>query len=71
MRHESDNPPQADSWDVTQCECGHLTLRLGTIRLDFAPEEFVRLHRLLDGAVEEFQVGAGAAPVTHSKRVMH
>jgi hypothetical protein len=66
-----DDEPQEDGWDVTQCKCGHLTLRLGTLRLDFSPEEFAQLHRLIDGAVEEFQLGAGPVGAMPGKIFMH
>jgi len=71
MKHESEDERHDSDWDVTQCACGHLTLRLGTVRLDFSPEKFAQLQRLVNGAMQQFQVGGGREQGTGSKTFMH
>jgi hypothetical protein len=56
---EDDMPPDAESsehWSVVQCDCGHITLRIGGTERTFSPEEFAQLHRLLDEALRAFQI---------------
>ncbi len=49
---------------VTACECGNLTLRVGRIRVEFSPEEFMQLQRLLALASLRFDVaGRAIAPM--------
>ena len=57
------NPERSDTpaghgadWRATQHACGHVTLRLGRIQLQFAREEFSRLHHLVRQAMTHFQI---------------
>ena len=67
---DADDRQHDDGWDVTECGCGQLTLRIGAVRLDFSREEFGRLHRLIEGAANEFQVGS-IAPAAPTRSFLH
>jgi hypothetical protein len=43
-------------WQVTECGCGQLTLRLGRIRLELTREEFAQLHGLVEDAMNRFDI---------------
>jgi hypothetical protein len=43
-------------WQISQCACGRLTIRLGAVRVEFSREEFAQLHCLVQQAMTEFQV---------------
>ena len=58
-------------WQVSQCECGHLTLQLGTMRIEFTRAEFAQLERLVVEARKRFGVESSdvevfsVGPLTH------
>ena len=68
--HGTEPWPAAD-WQVTQCGCGHLTLRLGTVRIEFTPQEFAQLDRLITGAMKRFDVAASDAEVVYGSPITH
>jgi hypothetical protein len=43
-------------WHVSQCACGHITLKLGTVQMEFTKEQFADLHKLVGEAMTEFQI---------------
>ena len=43
-------------WHASQRACGHITLRLGTVQMEFTKEQFADLHKLITGAMREFQI---------------
>ena len=70
--HALDGGPKlAADWQVTQCACGHLTLRLGTIRIEFTPQEFAQLEKLVAGAMKSFDVAAADAESVYGKPITH
>jgi hypothetical protein len=71
MASDPHDPIHADDWCVTQCACGQLTLRLGAMRIDFGPEEFAQLHRLLSHAMQQFDVPLHTRPASAAKALMH
>jgi len=48
-----------------------LTLRLGTIRIEFTPQEFAQLDRLITGAMKRFDVAASDAEVVYGSPITH
>ncbi len=48
--HEHDEP----EWGVVRCACGRLYLKLGSLRLEFTPEQFQNLHILVRDAARHF-----------------
>jgi hypothetical protein len=45
--HQSEHESRVRTrWQVSQCECGHLTLQLGMTRIEFTRAEFAQLERL-------------------------
>lgn len=58
-------------WHVAQCACGQLTLRIGTVRLEFSRDQFAQLHRLVLEAMTEFQIAPTARPVYHVDATRH
>lgn len=57
----NDSPPDFSQsrdpqWHVSRCTCGGLTLRLGPFRVEFTPDEFAQLHRLVTEAMTEFRI---------------
>jgi hypothetical protein len=67
-KHESGH---GTGWQVTKCACGHLTLRLGTVRIDFTPAEFAQLERLVAQAMRRFEVESGHVAVLHNTPLTH
>ena len=64
-RHESDH---GADWQVTRCACGLMTLRIGPIRIEFTPEEFAQLDRLVGDAMKRFEVVALSRTVLREER---
>jgi hypothetical protein len=58
-------------WQVTRCACGQLTLRLGALRLEFTPEEFARLDRMIADAAKRFEVVAGDVLLSNHRPLTH
>ena len=72
MKSEAANQRCDDErWRITECHCGQITLRIGAIRLDFTPEEFARLHRLVDEASRKLQPGISSPQTAGSKTFTH
>ncbi len=46
----------AVDWHDSRCACGHITLRLGMIRMEFTKEQIADLHKLVGEAMSEFQI---------------
>lgn len=46
----------SDDYEVTECECGHLTLRFGRLRIELTRQEFARLRQELAEAAVRFNV---------------
>lgn len=69
-RHETGHSSAAE-WQVTQCACGQLTLRLGALRIEFTPEEFAQLDRMIGDAAKRFEVLAGEAALPTHKPLTH
>jgi hypothetical protein len=67
-RHE---PAHGADWQVTQCACGQLTLRLGPVRIEFSPQEFAQLDRLVADAVKRFEVVSGDAVLSNPMPLTH
>ncbi len=64
-------PMPRTEWQVTQCACGHLTLRLGTIRLEFTEQEFVQLGRLVTEAMKCFELITSDATASYDTPLTH
>ena len=60
-----------NEWHVTQCACGHLTLQLGPVRVEFTTEEFALLHQLVGQAMTEFDIVPSEAMVLHRHPTRH
>ena len=43
-------------WHASQCACGHITLKLGTIQIELTKEQFADLHKLVGEAMNEFEI---------------
>ena len=67
-RHE---PEHGADWQVSQCACGQLTLRLGALRIEFTPEEFAQLDRMITDAAMRFEVVAADATRSTHKPLTH
>jgi hypothetical protein len=65
------DPNHGPEWQVTQCACGQLTLRLGPIRIEFTPDEFAQLDRMIADAAKRFDVVAADAPASTHKPLTH
>ncbi len=52
---------QNDECEVTECECGHITVRIGRTRIELTREEFVQLQQAIADAAARFS-GASAPP---------
>jgi hypothetical protein len=68
-RHETGHG--GAEWQVSQCACGQLTLRLGALRIEFTPEEFAQLDRMIADAAKRFEVVAGDAALLNHKPLTH
>ena len=58
-------------WHVSQCQCGHITLKLGTMQMEFTKEEFADLHRLIDQAMREFGIVPTTRPLARIHATRH
>lgn len=58
MKSEVLADPVSDpsEWGVGRCQCGCIVLRLGEVQKSFTPAEFAELHRLLQVAMQAFDV---------------
>ena len=56
---------------VTRCTCGRLTLKLGTLRIEFSTYEFAQLDRLVATAMKRFELETSDAAVSCSKALTH
>jgi hypothetical protein len=61
----------AIEWHASQCACGHITLKLGAIQMEFTKEQFADLHRLIGEAMSEFQIAATNRPLTRIHATRH
>jgi hypothetical protein len=68
--HESDVTP-GESWCVTRCRCGHVTLQLGEFQRTFTQEQFEQLHRLLQSALRQFRVDDAARASGRPRALTH
>lgn len=48
--------PKLVDWHVSQCACGHITLRLGTVQMEFTKREFAELFKLVGEGMDEFNI---------------
>jgi hypothetical protein len=67
-RHDS---AHGADWQVTRCACGLMTLRIGPIRIEFTPEEFAQLDRMVGDAMKRFEVAAGDAAPSNPRPLTH
>jgi hypothetical protein len=58
-------------WHARQCACGHITLKLGTVQMDFTKEQFANLHKLVSEAINEFQIAPSNTPLTRIETTRH
>jgi len=58
-------------WHVSQCACGHITLRLGTIRLELTKAQFADLHKMVGEAMSEFQIPPANRPLARIQTTRH
>lgn len=61
---------ERDDYEVTACECGHLTLRIGAVRLDLSREEFARLRDVVTEAAARLDI-APRQPAGVRRSLMH
>jgi hypothetical protein len=50
-------------WHASQCACGHVTLRLGSVQLEFSRAKFAELHKLVGEAMHEFDIPPSERPL--------
>ena len=58
-------------WHASQCACGHITLKLGTIQMEFSKEQFADLHKLIGEAMSEFEIPQTDRPLTRIRATPH
>jgi hypothetical protein len=58
-------------WHARQCACGHITLRLGMIQVEFTREQFADLHKLVGEAMSEFHIAPTTGPLTRLETTRH
>lgn len=63
--------PGDGEWHVTQCACGHITLRLGTLRGLFTRKEVADLHSLLHEAMLEFGIEPSSREIARVRPTRH
>jgi hypothetical protein len=61
----------AIDWHASQCACGHITLRLGTIQMEFTKQEFADLYKLVGEAMSEFEITPTDRPLARIDTIRH
>ena len=61
-------PTDHDGCEITECECGLLTLRIGRLRIELSREELVRLRHELAAAAARFNL---AMPPAMTRQPVH
>ncbi len=65
-------PPESSmddpGYDVSECECGHLAVRIGRVRVELTREEFLQLHRAVRAAAARLGT-ASAHPGVRSNQM--
>lgn len=64
------NSWHSDDYEVTECECGHLTVRIGHVRVDLSREQFALLRQAVVDAAERFNVPV-TMPLLSRRGVAH
>ena len=58
-------------WHASLCACGHITLRLGTVQLEFTRHQFAELHKLIGEAMNEFDIAPSVRPLARIEVTRH
>jgi len=58
-------------WHASQCACGHITLKLGTVQMEFTKEQFADLHKLVSEAMREFEIATTDRPLARIHATQH
>ena len=58
-------------WHARQCACGHITLKLGMVQMEFTKEQFADLHKLVGEAMAEFQIAPTERPLSLINTTRH